>query len=198
VKRIFDILVSLSGIVVLLPLMVVVALCILLDAGWPVIFRQVRVGRYGQDFRLYKFRTMKKDAASRGLLTVGDRDPRVTRAGYFLRRLKLDELPQLFNVLNGTMSLVGPRPEVRKYVDLYNAEQLEILDVRPGITDYASLEYFKESELLKASNDPEATYIKQIMPAKLALNKRYISEAGLKTDLKILFRTLGRVLGMTH
>nr|MCU0361410.1 sugar transferase [Bacteroidia bacterium] len=135
------------------------------------------------------------DADKKGLLTVGGRDPRITRLGYYLRKFKLDELPQLLNVLNGSMSLVGPRPEVKKYVDLYTPEQRQVLNVRPGITDYASLEYFSENELLAASNDPEKTYIEEVMPAKLELNKKYINEAGLITDLRIIFRTLGKVLG---
>jgi lipopolysaccharide/colanic/teichoic acid biosynthesis glycosyltransferase len=138
---------------------------------------------------------MYPDADKKGLLTVGGRDPRITRLGYYLRKFKLDELPQLLNVLNGSMSLVGPRPEVKKYVDLYTPEQRQVLNVRPGITDYASLEYFSENELLAASNDPEKTYIEEVMPAKLELNKKYINEAGLITDLRIIFRTLGKVLG---
>ena len=137
---------------------------------------------------------MVPDADRKGLLTVGGRDPRITGVGYYLRKYKLDELPQLLNVLLGHMSLVGPRPEVRKYVDLYNEEQKRVLLVRPGITDYASLEYFSENELLAASSDPERTYINEVMPAKLALNARYINEAGFFTDLRIIFRTLSRMI----
>lgn len=155
---------------------------------------QKRVGRNNKDFTIYKFRTMKTGSDKKGLLTVGGRDSRITSVGYFLRKYKLDELPQLFNVLFGDMSLVGPRPEVRKYVDLYNEEQKKILLVKPGITDYASLEYFSENELLGKSSNPEETYIKEIMPAKLELNKRYISEAGLITDLKIIGRTLKKII----
>jgi len=140
---------------------------------------------------------MHPDADKKGLLTVGGRDPRITGIGYYLRKFKLDELPQLLNVLNGSMSLVGPRPEVKKYVDLYTPEQRKVLSARPGITDYASLEYFSENELLAESNDPEKTYIEEIMPAKLELNKKYINEAGLVTDLGILFRTLFKVLGLS-
>jgi len=154
---------------------------------------QERVGKDGKSFNLFKFRTMFTGSDKKGLLTVGGRDPRVTGIGYYLRKYKLDELPQLLNVLFGRMSLVGPRPEVRKYVDLYTVEQRRVLDVKPGITDYASLEYFSENELLAKSSDPEQTYIKEIMPAKLELNKRYISEAGLVTDLKLIFRTLGKI-----
>lgn len=137
---------------------------------------------------------MYKDSDKKGLLTVGGRDPRITPVGYFLRKYKLDELPQLFNVLLGSMSLVGPRPEVRKYVDLYTDEQKKVLSVQPGITDYASLDYINENELLAKSSEPEQTYIKEVMPAKLLLNMKYINEAGLGTDLKIIFRTIGRIL----
>lgn len=138
---------------------------------------------------------MYKDSDKKGLLTVGGRDPRITPVGYFLRKYKLDELPQLFNVLLGSMSLVGPRPEVRKYVDLYTDEQKKVLSVQPGITDYASLDYINENELLAKSGEPEQTYIKEVMPAKLLLNMKYINEAGLGTDLKIIFRTIGKIIG---
>ncbi len=143
---------------------------------------------------MIKFRSMHNNADKKGLLTVGGRDPRITKVGYFLRQHKLDELPQLFNVLFGSMSLVGPRPEVRKYVDMYNEEQKKVLSVKPGITDLASIEYIKESELLAQSQDPEQTYIKEIMPAKLELNLKYIKEIGLGTDLKLIFRTIGKVV----
>ena len=136
---------------------------------------------------------MKADSDKKGLLTVGGCDPRITGVGYFLRKYKLDELPQLFNVLFGSMSLVGPRPEVRKYVDMYNAEQKKVLNVKPGITDYASLDYINENELLAKSQNPEDTYIKEVMPAKLNLNLKYINEAGLGTDLKLIFRTIGKI-----
>ena len=134
------------------------------------------------------------DAEKQGLLTVGGRDPRITPIGYYLRKYKLDELPQLLNVLWGSMSLVGPRPEVRKYVDLYNEEQKKVLNVKPGITDYASLQYFCENDLLAKSSDPEHTYIYEIMPAKLALNKKYIAESGVFTDLSVIFKTIKRIL----
>jgi lipopolysaccharide/colanic/teichoic acid biosynthesis glycosyltransferase len=137
---------------------------------------------------------MVPDADKKGLLTVGGRDPRITRAGYFLRKYKLDELPQLINVLLGDMSLVGPRPEVRKYVDLYTAEQRQVLSVRPGITDYASLEYFEENELLAKSENPEETYICEVMPAKLKLNARYIKDVSFLTDIKIIMRTILRII----
>jgi lipopolysaccharide/colanic/teichoic acid biosynthesis glycosyltransferase len=136
---------------------------------------------------------MANNSDKKGLLTVGGRDPRITRVGYFLRKYKLDELPQLFNVLFGSMSLVGPRPEVRKYVDLYNEEQKKVLSVQPGITDYASLDYINENELLAKSLNPEETYIKEVMPAKLQLNLKYINEIGLGTDLKLIFKTIEKI-----
>ena len=136
---------------------------------------------------------MHANADKKGLLTVGGRDPRVTAIGYYLRKYKLDELPQLFNVLFGSMSLVGPRPEVRKYVDMYNQEQKLVLSVKPGITDFASLEYINENDLLAKSSDPEQTYITEIMPAKLALNMKYIQQQGLSTDLKIIFSTISKI-----
>jgi lipopolysaccharide/colanic/teichoic acid biosynthesis glycosyltransferase len=155
---------------------------------------QTRVGLNSSDFKIFKFRTMHVNADKAGLLTVGGRDPRVTPIGFFLRKYKLDELPQLLNVLFGSMSLVGPRPEVRKYVDLYNAEQQKVLSVKPGITDYASIEYSKENELLAKSNDPERTYIDEIMPAKLLLNQKYIAEKSLTTDMKIIWLTFKKII----
>lgn len=143
---------------------------------------------------LLKFRSMRLGSDKSGLLTIGGRDPRVTRSGYFIRKYKIDELPQLINVLIGEMSLVGPRPEVRKYVDLYNLEQRKVLLVKPGITDLASLEYFNENELLAQSTDPERTYIDTVMPDKLKLNLKYINQAGLIADIKIILRTIHRVV----
>jgi lipopolysaccharide/colanic/teichoic acid biosynthesis glycosyltransferase len=154
----------------------------------------MRVGLNGNDFKLYKFRTMMVDADKKGLLTVGGRDPRVTSIGYYLRKFKIDELPQLLNVLFGSMSFVGPRPEVRKYVDMYTEEQKNVLSIKPGITDYASLEYFNENDLLSRSENPEQVYIQEVMPAKLKLNLKYMREAGFFTDLKIIFRTLARIV----
>ncbi len=193
-KRIADILLSFTGLIILLPFFLIIALFIILSNGFPVFYVQKRVGRYDVDFGLIKFRTMKKNADKTGLLTVGGRDPRITSVGYYLRKYKIDELPQLINVLFGSMSLVGPRPEVRKYVEMYTAAQREVLMVKPGITDYASLLYFEENELLAASSDPEQIYIKEIMPAKLELNKKYISQMGFGTDLKIIFKTLKRIV----
>lgn len=194
-KRLFDLLASFIGLLILLLPLLIISLCVLFSGPGGIFYRQLRVGRYGKDFRLWKFRTMRPDSDKKGLLTVGGRDPRVTRVGYFLRKYKLDELPQLLNVLSGDMSLVGPRPEVRKYVDLYNDEQKRVLDVRPGITDYASIEYSDENELLAKSSDPEKTYIEEVMPAKLKLNAKYIAEKSFATDLKIIFRTIGKVFG---
>lgn len=192
-KRVFDILCSLIGLLILSPVLVIVSLIVGLSSRGGVFFLQSRVGKDNVDFKLFKFRTMFTDAEKKGLLTVGGRDSRITPVGYYIRKYKVDELPQLLNVLFGSMSFVGPRPEVRKYVDLYTAEQKEVLKVKPGITDYASLEFFSENELLAKSNDPEKTYITEIMPAKLELNKKYISEAGLFTDLKIISRTILKI-----
>lgn len=192
-KRLFDIFFSFMGIIILLPFFLIISLLVIITSGFPVFYLQKRVGQFNKDFHLFKFRTMRKDSDKKGLLTVGGRDPRITATGYYLRKYKLDELPQLFNVLLGTMSLVGPRPEVRKYVNMYNQEQCKVLNVKPGITDYASLEYFSENELLARSSEPENTYVNDIMPAKLELNKKYINEAGLSTDLKIILRTVKKI-----
>ena len=197
IKRLFDIVSSLAGITVLLVPGLIVALVISVGSRGGVFFKQRRVGLLGKPFELLKFRSMRQDAEQSGQLTVGDRDARITKIGYVLRKTKFDEFPQLINVLKGEMSIVGPRPEVPKYVKLYTDEQKKVLRVRPGLTDYASLEYFKESELLAQSDDPERTYINEIMPAKLALNQRYITEKSLSTDLKLIFKTLGRVIGIT-
>ncbi|HOZ87393.1 MAG TPA: sugar transferase [Bacteroidia bacterium] len=193
-KRIFDIVFSIAGIIVLLPFMLLISLVVGLTSQGGVFFLQSRVGKHNRDFNLFKFRTMQVNADKKGLLTVGGNDPRITGAGIYLRKYKLDELPQLLNVLAGTMSFVGPRPEVRKYVDLYTEEQKQVLNIKPGITDYASLEYFNENELLAKSANPEQTYINEIMPAKLALNSRYIREQSLFTDLKIIGRTLLKIV----
>jgi lipopolysaccharide/colanic/teichoic acid biosynthesis glycosyltransferase len=192
-KRIFDILLSVIALALLFPVLVIVFIWIKADSRGNVFYLQSRVGKSNKDFKIFKFRTMHPDADKRGLLTVGGRDPRITNAGYFLRKYKLDELPQLINVLMGSMSFVGPRPEVRRYVDLYNAEQKNVLNVQPGITDYASIEYSDENELLAKAADPEKEYINTVMPAKLKLNLKYIDEAGILTDLKILWLTFVKV-----
>lgn len=177
-----------------MPVFVCISLAIMINSGFPVFYLQSRVGKHNRDFRLFKFRTMHTGADKKGLLTVGGRDPRVTAVGYYLRKYKLDELPQLFNVLMGNMSLVGPRPEVRKYVELYNEEQKKVLSVTPGITDLASLKFINENDLLAKSPDPEKTYIEEIMPEKLALNREYIQHHHFWMDLKIIFATLKKIV----
>lgn len=180
--------------ILLAPLFIFIAIRIKLDSKGSVFYKQVRVGLNGKDFGIYKFRTMFVGSDKKGLLTVGGNDSRITRPGIFLRKYKLDELPQLINVFFGDMSIVGPRPEVRKYVDLYSKEQLQVLSVKPGITDYASIEYSKENEILAKATDPEATYIHEIMPAKLALNQKYIRDQSFVTDLKIILQTLVKIV----
>ena len=194
-KRAFDLIVATLAVLVLLPLLLLLALAVALTSPGGAFFAQTRIGKGGTEFRLLKFRSMRPGSEAKGQLTVGGRDPRITTVGHFLRKTKLDELPQLFNILKGEMSLVGPRPEVPKYVALYSAEQRQVLQVRPGLTDYASLEYFEENALLGASENPEETYIQEVMPAKLALNAKYIEDMGLGTDLKILLRTAVRIVG---
>jgi len=194
-KRLFDLLGATLGLLVLWPVLGVVAIMIYLDDGRPVFFRQERVGFQGKRFRIEKFRTMVvSPAAPSGdgpsLLTIGSRDPRITRAGYWLRRYKLDELPQLINVLAGEMSLVGPRPEVPHYVARYTADQRRVLELQPGITDPASLRYRHESEILAQAPDPERLYVEQIMPEKIRLNLEYADRASLWSDLAILVQTL--------
>ena len=193
-KRLFDLMITIPMLLLVSPFFLIIALLIKLGSKGPVFYMQTRVGINSRDFKIFKFRTMQMNADKAGLLTVGGRDPRVTPIGYFLRKYKLDELPQLLNVLFGSMSLVGPRPEVRKYVDLYNVEQQKVLSVKPGITDYASIEYSEENELLAKSNDPERTYIDEIMPAKLLLNQKYIAEKSLTTDIKIIWLTFKKII----
>jgi lipopolysaccharide/colanic/teichoic acid biosynthesis glycosyltransferase len=195
VKRLTDILLSLVGLLILLPFFLVIAIVIALDSRGGVFFLQTRVGKNNKDFKLFKFRTMRVDSESKGQLTIGGHDIRITKAGFFLRRYKLDELPQLLNVLLGDMSLVGPRPEVRKYVDMYTAEQLQVLSVKPGITDYASIKYADESELLAKAENPEQFYIQTVMPDKLAINLEYIKNRSFGVDMGILFKTIGKILG---
>lgn len=192
-KRIFDIFCSFFGLLVLSPLLLIVALLVATTSRGGVFYRQVRVGKDFRNFKILKFRSMRPDSDKKGLLTVGSRDNRVTKVGYFIRKYKIDELPQLINVLVGDMSFVGPRPEVPKYVEMYNDEQRKVLSVRPGITDYASIEYRNENDILAKSDNPEQTYIDEVMPAKLKLNLQYISEMSLKTDLKIIFGTIFKI-----
>ena len=185
-KRLFDIISSFIFLVLFLPFFLILSFIIIIDSKGGVFFRQQRVGMNGKEFWLLKFRSMGKNADKKGLLTVGSKDSRVTKAGYFLRKYKLDELPQLLNVLLGDMSIVGPRPEVRKYVNLYNNEQLKVLSVRPGLTDYASIDYINESDILVQSADPELAYINEIMPAKLKLNLKYIETRSFSKDIQSL------------
>ncbi|MFI5149653.1 MAG: sugar transferase [Bacteroidia bacterium] len=192
-KRCFDFIVAFFALLFLLPVFLAVAIWIILDSKGSVFYFQQRVGQHGTDFTLFKFRTMRNGSDSKGLLTIGGRDPRITRSGYFLRKFKLDELPQLLNVLIGNMSLVGPRPEVRKYTSLYSPEQLQVLSVKPGITDYASIEYANENELLASADDPEAFYIQEVMPAKLKMNMDYIKERGFWTDMKVIYLTVRKI-----
>ena len=192
--RFFDFILSLVGLVVLAPIFIVLAIWIKIDSKGPVFYKQVRVGQNGIDFGLFKFRSMVVDADKKGLITVGGRDPRITHSGYFIRKYKLDELPQLINVLLGDMSLVGPRPEVRKYVELYTDEQQKVLSVKPGITDYASIEYMDENEVLGKSNDPEKTYIEEIMPEKIKYNMKYINNKNLFEYFKIILLTVLKIV----
>ena len=192
--RFFDFILSLVGLVVLAPIFIVLAIWIKIDSKGPVFYKQVRVGQNGIDFGLFKFRSMVVDADKKGLITVGGRDPRITRSGYFIRKYKLDELPQLINVLVGDMSLVGPRPEVRKYVDLYTDEQQKVLSVKPGITDYASIEYVDENEILGKSSDPEKVYIEEIMPEKIKYNMKYINNKSLFEYFKIILLTVLKIV----
>jgi lipopolysaccharide/colanic/teichoic acid biosynthesis glycosyltransferase len=193
-KRFFDVLFSAVLVLVLLPLGIVVSILIVLDDFGSPFFVQQRVGLNGKNFGLLKFRSMRKNAESKGQLTVGMKDNRITRSGYFIRKFKIDELPQMVNVFMGEMSVVGPRPEVPKYVLLYNEEQQNVLSIKPGITDFASIEYVRENELLSASSNPEKTYIEEIMPAKLALNLKYVREQSFLTDMKIILQTVKAIL----
>lgn len=193
-KRVFDIVFSFVMLLLFLPLFALLALAIVCDSRGGVFFAQERVGIQGESFRLLKFRSMRTNAEKGGQLTVGSSDSRITRVGYYLRKFKVDELPQLWNVFRGEMSVVGPRPEVPRYVALYNEEQRKVLSVRPGITDYASLLYFSESDLLAASTNPEQTYIEEIMPAKLKLNLEYVRRHSLLEDVKIIWLTGWRII----
>ena len=188
--RLSDFVFSFICLVVILPILLLVAIAIKLTSKGPVFFNQVRVGKNGTDFTLLKFRTMQVNADNKGLLTVGGRDARITPLGYYLRKFKIDELPQIINVLKGEMSIVGPRPEVRRYVDLYNQEQRKVLKVLPGITDYASIAYRNENELLAGAADPEYLYIHEIMPRKIELNATFITNRNTKEYFNIIFKTV--------
>ena len=189
-KRLFDITASFFGILILSPLLIFIGLWVGLSSKGGIFYKQIRVGKNNKDFKLYKFRSMRVNSDKQGLLTVGSKDSRITKAGYFIRKYKIDELPQLFNVLKGDMSFVGPRPEVRRYVDLYSEEQMKVLSVRPGITDPASIKYRNENDLLSSASNPEEYYIQHIMPDKLKINIDYINTRTFIKDIKIIFQTI--------
>lgn len=193
-KRTFDIVASGLGLIILSPVFIILAVWIKADSRGPVFYRQVRVGRNNRDFRLFKFRSMRPDSDKLGLITVGGHDPRVTRSGYYIRKYKLDELPQLINVFIGDMSLVGPRPEVRKYVDMYTPEQMRVLSVRPGITSLASIRYRNENDILAAADDPDRAYIERVMPDKIAIDLEYVDRATLWNDIKLIFSTFREII----
>lgn len=191
-KRIFDFIASLMGLIILSPFMLIIAILIKVDSKGPVFFKQIRVTKDARKFEIFKYRTMKVGSDKFSQITIG-KDNRITRIGSFLRKYKLDEIPQLINVLTGDMSLVGPRPEVPKYVDMYTEEQKEILKVRAGITDYASIEFSDENEILANEEEPEKAYIEKIMPRKIELNKKYLSEISVFTDIKIIILTIKKI-----
>ena len=193
-KRAMDIVLSACALAVLWPLLLLIALAIWIDDPGPVFYRQVRVGRNGKTFRIFKFRSMVMDADKKGLAITVGRDSRITRVGAVLRKTKLDELAQLLNVLLGQMSFVGPRPEVPKYVELYTPYQRQVLLVRPGITDYASIAYRNENDLLAGASDPEAMYIEQIMPDKIELNMKYLREISPQADIRLIVKTIVAVI----
>ena len=188
-KRIFDIVASGLALIVLSPLFLVLAIWIKLDSKGPVFYRQVRVGWKNKDFRIFKFRSMRVGSDKGSLVTIGGHDPRVTRSGYFIRKFKFDELPQLINVFLGDMSLVGPRPEVRHYVDYWTPEQMHVLDVRPGITDPASIKFRNENELMEKAEDPEKYYIEVIMQEKIKLYLEYVEKHSFFYDIALIFKT---------
>ena len=192
-KRIFDTTFSLFGLIILLPFMLIIAILIKIDSKGPIFFKQIRVTKGGREFKILKYRTMRVGSDKYSQITVG-KDERITKIGSFLRKYKLDEIPQLINVLIGDMSLVGPRPEVPKYVVLYTDEQKEILKVRAGITDYASIEFSDENDLLASEKNPEEAYIEKIMPKKIELNKKYLSEISVLTDIRIILLTIKKIL----
>lgn len=188
-KRLFDIVASGLGLIVLSPLFLILAIWIKLDSKGPVFYRQVRVGYKNKDFRIFKFCSMRVGADKGSLVTIGGHDPRITRSGYFIRKFKFDELPQLINVFVGDMSLVGPRPEVRHYVDYWTQEQMHVLDVRPGITDPASIKFRNENELMEQAEAPEKYYIEVIMQEKIKLYLEYVEKHNFFYDLSLIFKT---------
>ena len=194
-KRLFDLLSSGIALVILLPFFFLIGIFIKMDSKGPIFYRQVRVGRHNRDFKLFKFRSMHVDADKKGLLTVGKdgRDPRVTSLEHFLRKYKSDELPQLINVFLWEMSVVGPRPEVRKYVNFYTPDQMRVLSVKPGITDNASIEFIDENTLLAQAENPEEYYIQELIPRKTSIYLKYVDEASFLLDIQIIFRTLIKI-----
>lgn len=192
--RFFDVLLSFAGIFFFFPILLTVYVIIILESKGGGLYIQKRVGLNGVDFNLLKFRSMIVDSDKKGLITVGNKDPRITKIGYFIRKYKIDELPQLFNVLIGDMSLVGPRPEVRKYVDLYTTEQKKVLQVKPGITDYASIEYADENKILGLSSDPDSMYVHEIMPVKIRLSMKYVESKSILEYFKIIFLTFYKIV----
>ncbi len=194
-KRIFDLFFAIFGIIVLSPFLIIIAILIKLDSKGSVFFKQTRITKDSKEFQIYKFRTMRENTEGNKQITVGN-DNRITKIGSFLRKTKLDELPQFINILKGEMSFVGPRPEVPKYVALYTDEQKEILKIRAGITDYASIYFSNESEILGEQENPEEFYIKKIMPYKIELNKKYLKEIGIITDIKLIFLTIFKIMGV--
>ncbi|MBP3511047.1 MAG: sugar transferase [Prevotella sp.] len=192
--RLFDVILSAAGLILLSPLFAVIYILICMESRGGGFYSQERIGRGGRPFRLYKFRSMRKGADRQGLITVGGHDPRITRTGYFIRKYKLDELPQLWNVLTGDMSLVGPRPEVARYVAMYTDEQRRVLSVRPGITDYASIEYADENTILGQADDPDRTYVEKVIPDKIRYNMIYIDNHTVREYFRIIFLTFRRII----
>ncbi|MCB4797649.1 sugar transferase [Neotamlana laminarinivorans] len=190
IKRCFDIFFSIAGLILLFPYLVFIAIIVKLDSKGPIIFKQNRVGKNNIDFVLYKYRTMYVTFKKKSNLTLGNNDSRITKAGYYLRKFKLDELPQLFNILKGDMSFVGPRPELRYFVNKYQPNYFEVLKIKPGLTGLASLKYKDEDELLKTAENPEAFYLNTILPNKIELNKLYIKSKSLTLDVKIIIKTI--------
>jgi len=193
VKRFFDMTASLVVILLLSPFLVIIAILIITDSKGGAFYKQERIGLNNKPFYLLKFRSMRPEADKGSKITVGN-DPRITKIGAFIRKYKIDELPQLINIIKGDMSVVGPRPEVKQYVDLYTVEQLKVLNVKPGLTDFASIEYFNEQAILGQSSDPQVTYINEVMPAKLVLNLKYIDQMSLVTDFVIICKTILKIV----
>ncbi|WP_198342525.1 sugar transferase [Polaribacter sp. SA4-12] len=194
IKRVFDFIISFISLLFIFPILFLISIIIKISSPGPVFYKQTRVGENNKDFKIFKFRTMHLNADKKGLLTIGGRDPRVTTIGYYLRKSKLDELPQLINVVKGDMSFVGPRPEVRQYVNLYSETQKKVLNVKPGITDLASIEFRNENEILSEQEDPNQYYIDYIMPKKLEINLKYITQRSLIKDLDVIIKTFIAIL----